>query len=161
MFFKKILFNKFTDNRGSLNKIFNNLKYFKIKQVIILNNPKKFTIRGLHWQSKPFSEKKLVFCLKGSALDIVVDMRKKSKTYLKLKVKKITEKSNFGLLVREGFAHGIFTLKKNTEIIYFSNSIYKKKLARGIRYNDRCIKLKLPSNPRYVSRQDLSWNNIV
>ena len=59
---------------------------------------------------------------------------------------KLNEKSNFGVLIGKGFGHAIFTLKRDTHVIYFSNSTYSKKFSRGLRYNDKKLKLKLPLN---------------
>ena len=84
-------------------------------------------------------------------------MRKNSKTFGKYKLMKLNEKSNFGVLIGKGFGHAIFTLKKNTNVLYFSNSIYSKKFSRGLRYNDKKLKLKLPTNSKLISVQDKSW----
>lgn len=157
MFFKKIPFSSFQDQRGSLNKFYNNEKFFKVKQVVHLWNPKKFTFRGIHWQTGPFSENKLVYCIKGEIIDVSVDMREKSKTFGKYKLIKLNEKSKFGILIGKGFGHGIFTLKNNTSVIYFSNSKYNKKFSKGLRYDDKKLKLKLPAKPRIISIQDKSW----
>ena len=68
MFFKKIPIRSFIDHRGSLDKLYNNEKFFKVKQVVHLINPKKFTFRGMHWQASPYLEKKLVYCIKVKLL---------------------------------------------------------------------------------------------
>ena len=157
MFFKKIPIRSFIDHRGSLDKLYNNEKFFKVKQIVHLINPKRFTFRGIHWQASPYLENKLVFCIKGEIIDISVDMRKSSKNFGKYKLIKLNEKSSFGVLIGKGFGHAIFTLKKDTHVIYFSNSKYSKKFSRGLRYNDKNLKLKLPAKPKLISIQDKSW----
>ena len=119
MFLKKFQLAHSLITGGSLDKLYNNEKFFKVKQIVHLINPKKFTFRGIHWQASPYLENKLVFCIKGEIIDISVDMRKNSKTFGKYKLMKLNEKSNFGVLIGKGFGHAIFTLKKNTNVLYF------------------------------------------
>ena len=117
--FKDLLIIKkkpFVDNRGffyrdyCMKKL--NLIKFKIKQTNISFNKKKFTLRGFHSQLPPNSEKKIISCVSGEIINICIDLRKNSKTYLKFYKKILNDKNNISILVPEGFANAYLTLKK-------------------------------------------------
>tara|TARA_Y200000002_G_C22344383_1_gene522293 strand:+ start:108 stop:632 length:525 start_codon:yes stop_codon:yes gene_type:complete len=151
------------DDRGSFSRIFcenilkkNNIK-FKIKQINFANTKKRGTFRGFHYQVNPHSENKLVKCIKGSIFDVVIDLRKKSKTYKKLFKTKLYDKENKLLLIPRGCAHGYLSLNDNTEIIYFVDNVYNSSSERGIKYSDPDIKIKWPIKIKNVSVKDLNW----
>lgn len=94
------------------------------------------TIRGLHYQSPPFAQGKLVRCIKGSITDIAVDARVKSPTYGKhVKVILSAENAN-QLWVPEGFLHGFATLEDNTEVVYKVTNYYNQKSDGNVQWND-------------------------
>jgi dTDP-4-dehydrorhamnose 3,5-epimerase len=152
----------FRDFRGSFEKVIcgNELKFFlknkKILQVNLSNNKEKGTARGLHYQIKPFAEKKIIYCLSGEIKDIVVDLRPKSKTFLKSHTINLSEKNKKILFVPEGFAHGYLTLKNNTQILYFHTQKYNKKYERGINFKDKRINLRININKNLISKKDLN-----
>ena len=115
--------NLFNDRRGYFYRDFcaKELKNinFKIKQTNISFNKKKFTLRGFHRQLPPFEEHKIITCMSGEILNVSIDMRKKSKTYLKVFKKKLSEKNNLSILLPKGFANAYMTLKNNTKILYY------------------------------------------
>ena len=76
---------------------------------------------------------------------MAIDLRKSSKTYLKTFMIELYEKENRSVYIPRGFAHAFYTLKKNTEVIYFSSNYYNPKYERGIRWNDPLFRVKLPS----------------
>lgn len=156
----------FKDFRGVFTRmycteIFKKKFGFNIKQINICSNPKKGTFRGLHYQIKNFKEDKVIQILEGETFHIVVDMRKKSKTYKKFITQKLNEKKKVFIVIPKGCAHGYLTLKKNTSIIYFTTNFYNKKLSRGMNINDPLLKkLKLPIKINTISIQDSRWQNI-
>ena len=93
-------------------------------------------IRGLHFQSPPFAQDKLVRCISGSILDVVVDIRKSSVNFGKYLTKNITSKSFQQILVPKGFAHGIMTLEPSTTILYKVSNYYSPDHDHGIFWND-------------------------
>ena len=93
-------------------------------------------IRGLHFQSPPFAQDKLVRCISGSILDVVVDIRKSSVNFGKYLTKNITSKSFEQILVPKGFAHGVMTLEPNTTLLYKVSNYYSPDHDHGIFWND-------------------------
>jgi len=158
--------NIFEDDRGSLDRIFcfNELSSFtKSKSPTQINYTKtkyKNTVRGLHFQYAPFSETKIISCLKGSIFDVAVDLRKNSPTYLKWHSEIITDKNHKSFLIPEGFAHGYQTLSDNCELLYIHTSAYKPDFEDGINPFDDNIKIKWPNIASFISDRDKSHKNI-
>ena len=96
----------------------------KVVQQNISINYKKGTFRGLHFQKFPFEEEKLVRCIVGSVLDIVVDLRKNSSTYLKHFEIELTSENCLALFIPKGFAHGFLTLEDNSIMLYNHSQFY-------------------------------------
>lgn len=115
----------------------------------------KNVLRGLHYQLNPSAQGKLVQCLRGSAFDVAVDIRKGS-PYFGRWVSALVSAENRNILwVPEGFAHGFLTLEDNTEIMYSNTSEYSKKDERGIIWNDPDIAIKWPINDVLLSDKDM------
>lgn len=113
------------------------------------------TIRGLHFQKGEFAQAKLVRCVKGAVLDVAVDLRKNSPSYLKWVAVELTETNYKQLLIPRGMAHGYLTLADNTEFLYKADNFYNPKFEGIIRYNDPDINIKWPhvSEP-VISQKD-------
>ena len=94
------------------------------------------SIRGLHFQKEPYSETKLVKCVKGKIYDVVVDLRQNSKTFLKWYGEILSEENKKMMLVPKGFAHGFQTLTEYSEITYFVSEYYNKDYEGIINYLD-------------------------
>ncbi len=122
------------DRRGYFCKIFNlkNFPKFHIKEIYITSS-KKNCFRGFHFQVPPFAVDKIVTCTKGEVLDLVVDLRKKSKNYGKLRNFKLDSISK-SLFIPKGFAHGFISLSKNSELIYLTTDVYSRKHDKGINH---------------------------
>ncbi len=101
----------------------------------------KGVLRGLHYQAKPFSQAKLIKCIRGQIYDVAVDIRPNSKTYAKYIKVKLTQDNQEMLYIPEGFAHGFVVLSDITEIIYKTSSEYSPKHDRGIIWNDKTINI--------------------
>ncbi len=105
----------FKDKRGFFVRDFcsNELKKlnFRIKQVNISYNKKKYTLRGFHYQNKPYAESKIISCISGEIFNVCIDLRKKSDTYLKIFKKRLSDKVYQSLHVPAGFANAYLTLK--------------------------------------------------
>ena len=148
----------FKDNRGFFyrdfcNKFLKKIK-FQIKQVNFSFNKKKFTLRGFHYQIKPFEEDKIITCVSGEIINVSIDLRKKSKTYQKVLRIKLSEKNHRSIIIPKGFANAYLTLKNNTKIIYYMSQFYKPSSDNGIRYNDNFFKVKWPHKPKVISSKD-------
>ena len=131
--------NKFQDKRGIFNKTFyydffkkNNLPVdFKEEYYSVSH---KNVIRGMHFQVPPYQQSKLVCCISGEILDVVVDLRKKSPTYGKYDSFKLEEGKNM-VYIPEGFAHGFLSLTKNAIVTYKVTSMYNSNCDTGIKWN--------------------------
>ena len=118
---------------------------------------KKGTIRGLHYQIKPYEETKLVRCTRGSIFDVIIDLRSKSKTFKKWFSIELTSENYKMIYVPEGFAHGFQSLEDNIEIFYLVSQFYNPKSERGIRWDDAVFKIKWPLNVTEISDKDAKW----
>lgn len=148
------------DNRGFLTRIFCKNQFEKInfyKEFVQENltlTKTKGTFRGFHYQLPPHSETKLVKCISGKVIDIVIDLRRSSKTFLKsFSVELDSSKLNM-ILIPEGFAHGFQTLTDNCLMLYLHSNFYNSDYERGIRYNDPAISIELPLSLADISERD-------
>ncbi|MBM9589146.1 dTDP-4-dehydrorhamnose 3,5-epimerase [Leptospira sp. 201903075] len=126
------------------------LESFKASEYTALGIPELFqqdnhsksnknVLRGLHFQAPPMDQGKLVRVVKGSVLDIAVDIRKNSKTYGQYVSVTLTEKNHEIFWVPSGFAHGFLVLEDNTEFLYKVTNEYSKESEGGILFNDPTI----------------------
>ena len=154
----KYFFSK--DSRGSFSKIFSSDSFKKlgfikkISQINVSSNLKKGTIRGFHYQKKPKNEQKIIICIKGEILDIAIDIKTKSKNFLKTYKFKLSSKKNNCLFIPEGFAHGFQSLTDNTEIIYIHSELYDPKLDTGINPFDKNFNFNWPIKVKNFSKRD-------
>ncbi len=151
---KLIKLKKFSDLRGDVIKIFdkkNKLLKFGCFESYI-SKSKKGTVRGLHGQIGKFSQAKLIICIKGKALDIAIDLRKKSKTYGKVFKRIINSKNLLAVYIPKGFVHGVIILENDTTIINLCSSAYNPKKEFGI--NIKSINLNIPKMKMYFSKKD-------
>ena len=114
---------------------------------------KKNVLRGFHFQYK-FKQAKFVSVLKGKILDVVIDLRRKSKTFGK-SFKIILSKENaIGLFIPRGFAHAYYSFEEENIIYYKLDNFYKPKYEHGIIHNDKKIKIKWPKRKMIISKKD-------
>ena len=143
----------YKDNRG----FFKEIEKFKIlkKKFIFdcLSFSKKNTLRGLHLQTKK-SQAKIITVAQGKILDVVVDLRKKSKTYGKHFSIEISHDSDFSLFIPEGFAHGFMCLSKTCLVYYKCTNYRDKKSEITIKWNDKNLDIKWPIKKPILSKKD-------
>lgn len=160
-----INFEKKKDKRGSFQRIFSKdaLKKLKInfspKQESISENKKKYTLRGMHF-NKIYHETKIVTCIQGEVMDVIVDLRKNSKTYLKWDKVILSDKLGNSIYIPAGCAHGFLTLKENSKLYYLINKNYNKKNNIGFIYDDRRINIKWPNRKFIISDEDKKLKEI-
>ena len=114
---------------------------------------KKNTLRGLHLQKKN-SQAKLITVVHGKILDVVVDLRKKSKTYGKYFSIEMSHKSDFYLFIPEGFAHGFMCLSKTCTVYYKCTNYRHQKSEITLKWNDKDLKIKWPTKKPILSKKD-------
>lgn len=114
-------------------------------------------IRGLHFQNPPYAQTKLIRCVSGNILDVVVDIRKSSPTYGKHFCLELTSENKKQLLVPKGFAHGFSVISDKAEILYKCDDFYKKESEGGIKFDDPNLNIdwKIPADRLLVSDKDL------
>lgn len=115
---------------------------------------KKGIIRGLHFQMPPFSETKLIRCIRGKIFDVFVDLRKGSKTFGKWGSLELSEENKKMILIPRGFAHGFCTLTYVSEIVYKVDSIYSREYEKGLIWNDPDINISWPLESPILSEKD-------
>jgi dTDP-4-dehydrorhamnose 3,5-epimerase len=152
----------FGDDRGFFMESFNQKGLndelgieFEIKQVNFAGSSKN-VLRGLHYQDSPYSQTKLVGVTHGAVLDVVVDLRQDSPTYLKHYKARLDQKGVL-LLVPKGFAHGYYTLADDTLFYYFVDAFYSPDHEKGLLYNDEELNIDWELNDTpLVSAKDLA-----
>ena len=143
----------FKDNRGYFKEL---LKENKIKKKFlfsVMSYSKKNVIRGLHLQTK-YSQEKYVSVLKGAILDVVVDLRKESRTYGKHYKIILSDENAKSIFIPAGFAHGFLALKKENIIYYTCTNYRSAKHEVCILLNYKDLKIKWPIKKPIVSKKD-------
>ena len=131
------------DNRGSLRETFDK-RILKKKFIFeYCTTSKRNVLRGFHFQTK-FKQSKYVNVVKGKILDVVVDLRKKSKTFGKTYKIVLSKENAIGLFIPAGFAHAYYSFDKENIIYYKLNNYYMPKYESGIIYNDEHLNIKWP-----------------
>ena len=144
----------YKDQRGFLRETFRkDILKKKDFPFDIMSFSKKNVIRGLHLQTKN-SQGKFVSVLKGKIFDVVVDLRKSSRTYGKTLTSILSEKNATSIYVPPGFAHGLCGLEKENYVIYSCTKYRDKQSEVGIMYNDADLKIKWPTKKPILSEKD-------
>ncbi len=146
------------DNRGLFRKILpivdeTKLINFPICQVNLSTNTLAGTIRGLHYQVEPFLESKLISCIKGSVMDVLLDMRPTSETYGKFAYYDLTPNSG-SLLVPPLVAHGFQALEDETTLLYLHSNAYSPDNSQGVNPLDPGIGISWPLPISSISESD-------
>lgn len=129
----------------------------KIKQSNMAVTNKRGTLRGLHYQTAPHQEVKIVRCVRGEIFDVIVDLRASSPTYRQWHGFTLNSKNNHAIYVPEGCATGYMTLADDTEIYYHTSSEFAPEHATGVRYDDPTLNIVWPMKPTVISPQDAEW----
>lgn len=149
----------FPDDRGYF------LETFKSSDFLSNNIPNKFVqdnlsfsrknvIRGMHFQKKPKEQGKLVSVIKGRVIDVAVDIRKESPTFMKWIAVELNDSQNAMMYIPAGFAHGFLSLTEEVYFLYKCTNEYDQIADSGIRWNDPDIGIAWPINNPVVSEKD-------
>jgi dTDP-4-dehydrorhamnose 3,5-epimerase len=148
------------DSRGFFARAFCQNEFEKhglkpiIAQANLAHNILKGTVRGMHFQSPPAAETKLVRCTRGAILDIIVDLRPDSPTYLDHVAVELNEDNQRALYVPERFAHGYQVLCDNTDTSYQVGAFYAPDAEGGLMYNDARLGIRWPLPVTVISDKD-------
>lgn len=120
-------------------------------------NPRRGTLRGLHFQVAPHAEAKLVRCTRGAIFDVLVDLRPDSPAYLRWFGVELSDSNGKSLYIPEGLAHGFQTLVQKTEVFYQISEFFRPECSCGIRWDDPVLKIEWPLKLTAISERDLSF----
>lgn len=120
-------------------------------------NALRGTLRGLHFQSYPASEVKIVRCVAGTVFDVVIDLRKGSPAYCCWEGFELSAENRSAVYIPEGCAHGYQTLTDGTELLYMMGAAYSAGHASGVRWNDPAFSITWPLSQPLLSDRDASY----
>ena len=150
---------RFRDERGFFTETYKETEYLEIGIPKFvqdnLSESAKGVIRGLHWQTAPFGQGKLVSCLKGAILDVAVDIRKKSPTYGQHVSVELGSNEQISLWVPEGFAHGFQALEEGTRVHYKVTNYWNKESERSLNSLDKTLDINWHPYKVILSEKDL------
>ncbi|NND06265.1 MAG: dTDP-4-dehydrorhamnose 3,5-epimerase [Saprospiraceae bacterium] len=150
----------FTDHRGSFARTFCSKEFAACgleTTFVQMNHSKttmKGTIRGMHYQRAPHSEVKLVRCIRGKVLDVIIDLRKDSSSWGQHIAVELSALNELTLYIPRGFAHGFQTLSENVELLYQHSSYYHPEAESGIHYADPRFNIQWPLPVSSISKKD-------
>lgn len=148
------------DGRGFLARIFCAEEFAaagwqkSIAQINQTLTQKQGTVRGMHYQHPPFTEMKLVSCLRGEIWDVAVDLRAGSPTLLQWHAEKLSAANHRALLIPEGFAHGFQALSDDCELIYLHSMAYSPSAEAGLNPQDPRLSITWPLAMNELSDRD-------
>jgi dTDP-4-dehydrorhamnose 3,5-epimerase len=129
----------------------------RVAQANVSFNHRRGTVRGLHFQFPPAAETKLVRCTRGAILDVIVDLRPESPTFLQHVAVELTAENRRALYVPERFAHGYQVLEDDTETTYQVGEFYTPAAESGLRFDDPRLAIAWPLAPTELSPKDRAW----
>lgn len=154
----------FADERGSFARVWCEQELAErgldahLSQASVATNARAGTLRGMHWQHEPHAETKIVRCLTGALLDVIVDLRPGSATRGGWTALELSAANGRMIYVPRGFAHGYQTLEPGTDVLYFISAPYAPSSAAGCRFDDPAVGIEWPEAAgRTISARDLAW----
>lgn len=154
----------FEDRRGFFMESYNKQAFidFGLNNEFVQDNQSRSSygvLRGLHYQSPPYSQAKLVRVLKGRIIDVVVDIRRSSSTFGKSFSIELTEDNKKQLFVPKGFAHGFSVISDIAEILYKCDAFYNKESEGGLMYSDPFFNINwgIPDKDIILSDKDKQY----
>jgi dTDP-4-dehydrorhamnose 3,5-epimerase len=132
----------------------------RLVQCSISRNSAAGTTRGLHFQTPPSREGKLVRCARGALVDVVVDIRAGSPTFLRHLSVELDADNGRGIYVPPGFAHGFQTQRDDTDVLYHMTDSFAPELAAGMRWDDPVLGVRWPAVPTIISERDAGYPDL-
>jgi dTDP-4-dehydrorhamnose 3,5-epimerase len=129
----------------------------ELRQCSVSYNARKGTLRGMHYQSAPHEEHKLVRCTAGAMFDVIVDIRASSPTYRRWYGTELTAENRRSVFVPPGCAHGFVTLTDDTEVYYMISVAHAPEFSRGVRWNDPAFGIEWALPPAVISARDACY----
>jgi dTDP-4-dehydrorhamnose 3,5-epimerase len=129
----------------------------RLAQCSISFNRRRGTLRGMHYQAKPYEEAKIVRCTAGSIFDVAVDLRPGSATFCNWVGAELSAENRVALYVPEGCAHGFLTLTDDSEVAYQISEFHAPDAARGVRWDDPAFGIEWPGDVLVINDRDRSY----
>jgi len=129
----------------------------QLVQSSISFNKNKGTLRGMHYQTAPKEEARVVRCTQGSIYDVIIDLRQCSQTFKQWEAFELTSENRRMIYIPEGFAHGFQTLEDDTEVLYYMTEFYAPELSRGVRWDDPAFGIRWPAADRTIALRDQQY----
>lgn len=145
------------DSRGEIHEVFDNIDFMnngmklKIGEVLFSTSAAN-VLRGMHFQVPPKATAKLVTCMSGAIYDAVIDLRKKSPTYLSKFAVKLSEDDGQMLFIPEGLAHGYYSYSDQTQILYVTSGVFSPEHDSGISWQS--VGIDWPADNPVISERD-------
>jgi dTDP-4-dehydrorhamnose 3,5-epimerase len=133
----------------------------RLAQTSLSWNPRRGTLRGLHYQVAPHAEAKVVRCVRGTIYDLVVDLRPESHIYRQHLAVELSADRRNAVYIPPGVAHGFLTLTDDCEVHYAMSEFYEPAAARGARWNDPAFGIVLPEPVRVISERDAGYPDLL
>jgi dTDP-4-dehydrorhamnose 3,5-epimerase len=158
---------KLEDERGYFARAWCQQEFLKsgldavLVQCNVSSNPRRGTLRGMHYQDPPHAETKLVRCIRGAVYDVIVDLRPDSQTFLQWTAVELTPDNGRMIYVPKGFAHGFQTLEDHSMVFYQVSEFYARDYCRGVCWNDPQLNITWPCDVTAISTQDKGWGDIT
>ena len=130
---------------------------FQVRQINRSFNQKAGTVRGFHFQFPPHAEHKFLRCVQGALVDVVVDLRPESPTFLHSHMVELRAEDHQAVLIPERCCHALQTLSDATEILYQVSAYYAPEAEFGLRWNDPELAISWPLEVSEISAKDASW----
>jgi dTDP-4-dehydrorhamnose 3,5-epimerase len=130
-----------------------------IVQCNVSFNPRRGTLRGMHYQADPHGESKLVRCVRGAIFDVAVDLRADSATRCRWHGVELSAENRLGYYIPAGLAHGFQTLTDDCEVLYQMGHRYVPEAGRGVRWDDPAFAIQWPAvdGARTISEKDMAY----
>lgn len=133
----------------------------RMVQTSLSFNPRRGTLRGLHYQASPREEAKLVRCVRGRIYDLIVDLREESHIFRQHLAIELSAEERTAVYVPPGVAHGFLTLTDDCEVHYAMSEFHDPASSRGVRWNDPAFGIVLPEEIRVLSERDASYPDLL
>lgn len=153
------------DERGSFSRVLDAEAFAERglevpgNQISLSRNPRAGTLRGLHMQSAPHAELKLVRCMAGAVFDVLVDLRPQSPSFRVWHAEELTPDNGRALYIPRGCAHGFQTLVDGSDVLYLIADPWVPEAAGGVRWNDPAFAIAWPEieGERIIAPRDASY----
>lgn len=159
----EITIERHSDERGSFGRVFCEREFAsaglptRFAQWSASVNRHAGTLRGMHWQAPPFSESKLVRCVRGAIYDVVADLRPSGSGPRRWQAFRLDPSKDVMLFIPPGFAHGFQTLEDDSEVLYAMDTFFVPDHSAGFRYDDVAFNIEWPLQVTSVAAKDLAW----